>query len=274
MTRWSLLRSNLLIRPTYIQSSRWLALAAVLMVGSGGPAFSDIRLFAAASTLGPLTEIIAKFRNQTGNTAVPVFAASGSLARQIAHGAPADLFLAAHPRWMNWLASKGLLRGDKRRDIARNCLVLVQPKNATPLPALASTFAEALAKDRIAIGDPNFVPAGEYAVSALRHLGIWAEIATHAARLPSARHVLFLVQRGEVGAGLIYHSDAKDAANIKIAEVIPSKLHDDIVYPLAIIKESHRPVGAEEFFDFLFTDSSLAIFERYGFRSIDEQCPD
>ena len=88
----------------------------------------------------------------------------------------------------------------------------------------------------------------------LRHLGIWTDIATHAARLPSARHVLFMVQRGEVVAGLIYHSDAKDATNIKIAEVIPSKLHDDIVYPVAIIKESASPMGTEEFFDFLFTD--------------------
>ena len=175
---------------------------------------------------------------------------------------------------MNWLASKGLLRGDKRRDIARNCLVLVQPKNATPLPALASGFVEALAEDRIAIGDPNFVPAGEYAVSALRSLGIWTEIATHAARLPSARHVLFMVQREEVAAGLIYHSDAKNAANIKIVEAIPSKFHDDIVYPLAIIEESGSPLGAAEFFDFIFTDSSRAILERYGFRSIDERCPD
>tara|TARA_Y100001934_G_scaffold273278_1_gene363266 strand:- start:340 stop:1074 length:735 start_codon:yes stop_codon:yes gene_type:complete len=244
------------------------------MVGSGGTAFADIRLFAAASTTGPLTEIITKFRDQTGNTAVPVFAASGSLARQIAHGAPADLFLAAHPRWMNWLSSQNLLRVDRRGDVAGNCLVLVQPKNATPLPSLASAFVEALAENRIAIGDPNFVPAGEYAVSVLKHLGIWTEIATHAARLPSARHVLFMVQRGEVAAGLIYHSDAKDAANIKIAEVIPSKLHDDIVYPLAIIKESGSPVAAEEFFDFLLTAPSRAIFERYGFRSIDERCPD
>ncbi len=274
MTRWSLLRSNSLIRRTYIRSSRWLALAAVLMVGSGGPASAEIRLFAAASTTGPLTEIIAKFSKHTGNTAVPVFAASGSLARQIAHGAPADLFLAAHPRWMNWLASQELLRGDRRRDIARNCLVLVQPKNATPLPALASGFVAALAKDRIAIGDPNFVPAGEYAVSALKHLGIWTEIASNAARLPSARHVLFMVQRGEVAAGLIYRSDTNDAANIEITEAIPSKLHDDIVYPLAIIKESNSPAGAEDLFDFLLTDSSRAIFERYGFRSIDERCPD
>lgn len=259
-------------RRTCIRNNRWLALAAALIVISGGPANADIRVFAAASTTGPVTEIIAQFRKRSGKAVTPVFAASGALARQIAHGAPADLFLAAHPRWMNWLETRGLLRANMRRDITGNCLVLVRSTNAPPLPSLMSGFVSALEKNRIAIGDPNFVPVGEYAVSALKHLGIWTEIAPRAARLPSARHVLFMVQRGEVAAGLIYRSDAKGAADIEIIQAIPAEHHDEIVYPLAMLKESNVSADAEALFKFLLADSARAIFERYGFRSIGERC--
>ncbi len=252
----------------------WLSLAVYVLLLPCIANASDIRLFAAASTTKPVIEILALFSKRNGTKAVPVFAASGALARQIDQGAPADIFLSANPRWMDWLEARKRLRPGSRRDLIGNCLALIQPQGEAAFPLLASDSANMFEKMRFAIGDPAYVPAGEYVAKALKRLGLWDSIAPRAARMPSVRHVLYLLERGEADAGLVYRSDALTSARVHIAETIDPTYHDDIVYPVAQIDRLDASMDTRSLFKFLTTATALAIFEQYGFRLLEKKCSD
>ena len=272
-----------MIQRTFIKNRRnsplqrlaiWLSLAVSVLflpcIANG----SDIRLFAAASTTKPVTEVLALFLKRNGIRAVPVFAASGALARQIDQGAPADIFLSANPRWMDWLEARKRLRQGSRHDLIGNCLALVQPQGEAAFPPLSSASAYMFEKMRFAIGDPAYVPAGEYAATALKRLGLWESIAPRAARMPSVRHVLYLLERYEADAGLVYRSDALTSTRVHIAETIDPIFHDDIVYPVAQIDRLDASIDTRSLFEFLTTATALAIFEQYGFRLLEKTCSD
>ena len=232
------------------------------------------RIFAAASTTKPVTEIAAYLKREQGIDIVPVFAASGALARQIYQGAPADLFLSGNPTWMDWLQVRRRLTKGSRRNIVGNCLALSQPQGRTALPPLTRGFAEAFGGGRFVIGDPAYVPAGAYAVEALDKLGIWQSLESRAVRMPSVRHVLFLLERGEADAGIVYRSDALTSARVHIAELIDPSLHAPIVYPLALIERTEGSETRRSVYDFLVSKTAAQIFERHGFRSLAGSCSD
>ncbi len=272
-----------MIQRTFIKNRRnsplqrlsiWLSLAVSILFLPCIANASDIRLFAAASTTKPVIEILALFSKRNGTKAVPVFAASGALARQIDQGAPADIFLSANPRWMDWLQARKRLRQGSRRNLVGNCLALVQPQGMAAFPPLASYSAYIFERMRFAIGNPAYVPAGEYAATALKRLGLWKSIEPRAARMPSVRHVLYLLERGEADAGLIYRSDALSSTRVHIAETIDPKFHDDIVYPVAQIDRLDASMDNRSLFEFLTTATALTIFEQYGFRLLEKKCSD
>lgn len=264
------------IKRNWRRRLRFPAWVAILCAHFGTPvaAVDTPTIFAAASTTQPIEAIAKLFKQQHGIDLVPVFAASGALARQIDHGAPADLYLSANPRWMDWLERRHRLIPDSRRDLIGNCLVLIQPQGEAPLPPLSSNLVPLLGARRLALGDPAYVPAGEYAVSVLRKIGIWKTLSVRTARLPSVRHVLFLVARREAAAGIVYRSDALTSARVHIAETIDPKLHNAIVYPLARIKRANASKNSQVLYKFLVSPTALSIFERYGFRPLLESCSD
>lgn len=233
---------------------------------------ADARIFAAASTTKPITEIISLYGQRIADKVIPVFAASGSLARQIDQGAPADIYLSANPRWMDWLERRNRLQSGSRRNLVGNCLVLTQPQGTMPLPILSDKHAPLLAQKRFAIGDPNYVPVGEYALSALKRLNLIDAILPRAVRMPSARHVLFLLERGEADAGIIYRSDAISNSQVLISANIQATLHDEIVYPLALVDRPESSSAAKRFFEFLGSDRALTIFKQNGFRILEMKC--
>jgi molybdate transport system substrate-binding protein len=223
----------------------------------------DVTIFAAASTSNAITEIAAAWESAGNGHVRAVFASSGVLARQVDNGAPADLFLSANVKWMDWLAGRGLLDGEPIA-LLGNRLILVQPAGY-PMLALDDTLASRLTGQRLAIGDPDHVPAGIYARQALESMGMWGQLDPMAIRMKDARATLLLVQRGEVAAGIVYASDANGDSRLQITASFPDGVHDPILYLAGIVKDGNRK-AARRLFEFLRTPESKAIFRRHGFQ--------
>ncbi|WP_442802218.1 molybdate ABC transporter substrate-binding protein [Sphingobium sp. CR2-8] len=194
------------------------------------------------------------------------FAGSSALARQIRAGAPADLFLSADEEWMTDVEHGGFLARGTRVDLAGNSLVLVSPA-AKPVRlriARGMPIARALGGGRLAMANPDAVPAGKYGKAALTALGVWPQVANRVARADNVRAALALVQRGEAPLGIVYATDARATRGVAVVGTFPSNSHTPIRYPLARLRTSRHP-DAEPFRRFLLSASGKAILARYGF---------
>ncbi len=241
--------------------------AAILALLCGPVGADDSRpltVFAAASTTSALQEVTALYEAQGNDAVRTVFASSGVLARQIDNGAPADLFLSANVKWMEWLAGRGLLAGDPV-PLLGNALVLIQPADAAGTLGLDDALAGALEGERLAVGDPDHVPAGIYARAALERMGLWDALEPRLVRMQNVRAALLLVERGEAAAGIVYASDAADSPRVRQADSFPAESHAPIVYPAAVLAEGDRD-RARQFLDFLRSADAAQIFRRHGFR--------
>lgn len=193
------------------------------------------------------------------------FAASSALARQIAAGAPADLFASADEPWMDDIQKRGLLAPGTRAPFLGNRLVVVQPRSST-LPANAP-LVQQLGNGPVALADPDAVPAGRYAKASLEKLGLWRQVAPRVVRGESVRAALALVERGAAPVGIVYATDARASARVRALRLLPANTHPAIRYPLARLKRSDNP-EAEGFRRFLLSREGRAIFVRYGFSAL------
>jgi molybdate transport system substrate-binding protein len=242
-----------------------LALSALLP----GPAMAQVR--------GPLVLAAASLQEALGDAATawvarghpaPVlsFAASSALARQVESGAPADLFLSADEEWMDHVDQRGLVRAGTRVSFVANRLVLIAPVASPVRLAIRPGFplARALGAGRLAMADPDSVPAGKYGKAALASLGVWPVVAPRVARAENVRAALALVERGEAPLGIVYATDARASAKVRVVGVFPATSHPPITYPLARLGTSASP-DAEGFRRFLLSPAGKAIFARRGF---------
>ena len=235
----------------------------LLMLAMPVRADTSVTVFAAAST-APAIEKIARLYETAGYGSVrAVYASSGVMARQIDNGAPADLFLSANSGWMDWLAGRGLIEGEPVA-LLGNRLVLVQPADE-PVLAFDDTLPARLVGQRLAIGDPDHVPAGIYARQAMESMGLWDQLGPMAIRMKDARATLLLVQRGEVAAGIVYASDANGDSRLQITARIPDNTHDPILYHAGVVKDGDG-MAARRLLEFLRTPDSKDIFRQHGFR--------
>jgi len=240
-----------------------LLLALAAPVRLAGADDRPLTVFAAAST-APAMEELARIWEDQGNGPVRcVFASSGVLARQIANGAPADLFLSANTEWMSWLAGQEMV-ADASVPLLGNRLVLIQPAAASTSLALDSSLAAQLADQHLAIGDPDHVPAGAYARSALESLGLWDDVEPRLVRMADVRAAVLLVERGEAVAGIVYASDAVDNPRIRVAAEFPATSHKPIVYPAAIVAGG-QVEAARRLLAWLREPTALTVFRRHGF---------
>ena len=222
-----------------------------------------LTVFAAASATGALQEIAGLYEARGQGAIRCVFASSGVLARQIDNGAPADLFLSANVKWMDWLASRGRLDGEPV-PLLGNSLVLIQPAGAAARLGLDDGLVHALGDGRLAIGDPDHVPAGIYARSAMQRMGLWGGLEPRLVRMQNVRAALLLVERGEAAAGIVYASDAAISTAVRVADSVAPETGPPIVYPAAVVKDG-RTGAARRFLDFLGTAEARAVFRRHGF---------
>lgn len=197
---------------------------------------------------------------------VLAFAASSALARQIEAKAPADLFLSADEQWMDQVARDGLIVPESRAAFLFNALVIVAPATSPvrlhPGPHFA--LVKALAGGKLAMADPDSVPAGLYGREALRAYGVWDAVAPQVARAENVRAALALVAHGAAPLGIVYATDARAEPAVRMVGVFPSGSHAPIAYPIARLTSSSHP-DAEAFREFLVSDAGKAIFRRFGF---------
>ena len=223
-------------------------------------------MFATASTTNAVEDAIARYAAETGAEVVASYAASSALARQIENGAPADLFLSANLDWADYLDRRGLLEPGTRRDLLGNRLVLVAPADSAVEVSIGPglDLAGLLGDGRLALGDPDHVPAGRYARAALESLGLWAEVESRTVRTLDVRAALALVERGEVPLGIVYATDVAVCGACRTVATFPESNHPPIRYPLALVAGRASP-AARAFYDFLASPAAAEIFARYGF---------
>lgn len=194
------------------------------------------------------------------------FAASSALARQIESGAPADMFVSADEVWMDYLAARKLLRGGTRVPLLTNRLVLVAPAGSKLRLTIGRGFplARALGKGRLAMADPDAVPAGKYGRQALTRLGVWHSVKSRIARAENVRAALAFVARGEAPLGIVYATDARAEPGVRVVGTFPAASHAPITYPVALLARSTSR-DAEAFRRYLVSPQGKAIFRRFGF---------
>jgi molybdate transport system substrate-binding protein len=247
-----------------------LALAAFgVSPPEGSPAAArprpEILVFAAASLTDGLGEIGADFEARTGVRVLFSFAGSNALARQIQAGAPADVFVSANLDRMDELERAGLVRPDDRVSLLSNRLAVVV---ATSSDLVVSTPSDLSRTSRLALGDPEAVPAGIYARLWLEGLGLWATLRDRVVPTLDVRAALAAVESGAVDAGVVYRTDAALSSRVRVAFEVPVAEAPPIVYPAAVLASSTAP-EARAFLEHLRSSPARAVFTRLGFEPLE-----
>jgi len=225
----------------------------------------EILVSAAISLKNAFAEIGALYEKRTGVKVRFNLGASGLLQKQIESGAPVDVFASAGEKQMDAIQSQGLILAATRRTFARNALVLVvSPQTKLQIRSFADLGRPEV--ERIAVGNPKTVPAGQYAREALTSLKLWGRLQTRLVLAENVRQVLDYVVRGEADAGLVYASDVAAArGEAVIAAYAPKDSHSAILYPIAVVKDSRRRSDAQHFIDLTLRSEGQAILKKYGF---------
>jgi molybdate transport system substrate-binding protein len=227
---------------------------------------ASVTVFAAASLREALDYQSRQFQTSTGNKVVVSYAASNALAKQIEAGAPADVFISADLDWMDYLEQRRLVAPNTRVTLLRNTLVLIAPAASSVSLKIGPRFglAAALGSARLAIANPDSVPAGKYGKSALEALDVWTSVETKLARTENVRAALALVARGEAPLGIVYRTDALAEKGIRIVDTFPAPSHPPIRYPAAIVATS-QSAAARPLLDYLRSPSASRTWEKYGY---------
>lgn len=254
-----------------VNKLRIVLFAAAIAILSWPAAASDgnqIMVFAAASLSNAVQDIGKAYEAESGTRVVLSFAASSLLAKQIESSGSVDMFFSADTEWMDYVDKRGLLAAGTRKNLLGNRLVLVAPAGTKTSLTIGSNFplVKALGGGRLALADPDTVPAGKYAKAALTSLGVWNSVADHLAPAENVRVALAYVARGEAPLGIVYETDARIEPKVHVAGVFPENTHPPIVYPMALTKDA-KP-QAKAFLDYLSGAEARAVFEKYGFKML------
>jgi molybdate transport system substrate-binding protein len=244
-----------------------LSLFTLALLLSAQTALSDVTVFAAASLKTALEDIAEDWAAETGNRVTLSYGGTPALARQIAEGAPADVFLSASTAWMDDLQDKALIRPDSRRDILGNSLILVAHGEAASVTVDAGLDLPALLDGgKLAMALVDAVPAGQYGKEALTTLGLWAGVESSVVQTENVRAALHLVALGEAPMGIVYASDAVAEPGVSVIGTFPKDSHTPIVYPGALTTTAGAEAGA--FLDHLSSPAAQEVFRANGFRPL------
>lgn len=224
----------------------------------------ELTISVAASAQDVMQDIQTAYQTATPNVAITYnVGPSGSLAQQISQGAPTDIFLSASDPWMDALEDQGLILDGSRQDLLLNTLVLIVPRNQPGISGFADLTTDRVSK--LAIGEPDSVPAGGYAKETLISLNMFDALQTKLVFGKDVRQLMSYVATGNVDAGLVYATDARRSDQVEIVSTASEDMHSPILYPVGVIATSNHQEAAQDFIDFLSSDPAVAIFEDYGF---------
>jgi molybdate transport system substrate-binding protein len=249
------------------------AVALLIALGTPRPGYAaEITLFAAISLTDALKEIQPVYEMASGDKLSFNFAGSNVLARQIDAGAPADLFFSADEAKMDFLASKNRLLAGSRKSLLGNTLVIVIPKSASFAISDPKELDNGSIVKKLALANPDAVPAGIYAKEFLTKLGIWDHLKGNVIPTENVRACLAAVESTNADAGIVYKTDALTSHEVKVAYEVPAAEGPHISYPLAVITDSpaldndaERIDHAKRFAAFLESPDAAKIFVKYGF---------
>jgi molybdate transport system substrate-binding protein len=232
----------------------FLIITAPVMAGA-------LNLSVAASLKEVINELTASYTAKNPSTVfVKNFGSSGTLAGQIENGAPADLFIAANTEWMEYLKKKTLVDGASEKTFAFNSLVF-----AGTTKKHVSSMNDLPALEKIAIGSPKSVPAGEYAMAAITKSGIEAKLNGKLVMAKDVRECLMYAEIGEVDGAFIYRTDALQAQKAKLLFVVPQKLYPRVVYPMALTVKAAQNSEAKAFKAYLQGAEAQSVLRKFGF---------
>ncbi len=241
---------------------KWF-ITCLLLLSTAGARTEEVTVSVAVSLKDAVTEVAKDYENQTEQHVRLNFGASGELAEQIKAGAPVDLFISAADKQVEDLEALKLVKEGSRRIVANNELALIIPagtgsssvKSLDDLPSVT----------RLAIGDPKTVPAGQYAMEVLDHKGLTAKVATKLIYGTNVRQVLTYVQRGEVDAGIVYVTDAKQAGrDVQVVAMAEEGTHRPIQYPAVVISGGKTEL-AGRFLNYICGEKGRITLKKYGF---------
>lgn len=247
-----------------------LSMIAVLLLSACSTRPSEskpvtLTISAAASVTDALTTIKQQYAAKHPDVLLEFnFGGSGTLMKQIQQGAPVDLFLSASAANMDTLIQEGTVLQNAHTPLLANQLVVIVP-NDQKEKFTSITDLAAPAIERIAVGIPGSVPAGTYAKEALSNLELWEDVEAKAVQAKDVRQVLQTVETGNVDAGIVYLTDAKESDSVHIAAIIDASLHTPITYPVGVLAGSMHPDEAAAFYEYLQSEEALSVFQSYGF---------
>ena len=248
-----------------MKKCKLLTVALVTAFLTGTATAADIIVSAAASLTNAFTDIGKEYEKASAGQKVNFnFAGSGALLQQIARGAPVDVFASADQETMDRAAKQNLIVRATRFDFVRNTLVVVAPKGAKSIPRSLEDLKNA-SVGRLAISNPESVPAGRYAREALETAGLWGPAKTKSLNTQNVRQSLDYVARGEADVGFVYGTDAMLMAD-KVEVLFEVPTGTPILYPIAAVKGNGNEYLAVKFIDYVRSDAGQRILARYGFR--------
>lgn len=246
----------------------WLGVLTTCLLTLPTPVFAaDLLIFAASSLKPALDEWLARPDVARIGTIRASYAASSQLARQIDNAAPADLFISADQQWMDHLAANQRIVDGSRSDLLGNALVMIARKDSTITMTIEPGMRLALAlgaDGRLAMAEPNSVPAGRYAKSALISMGAWPSVNRRLVAADNVRAAFNFVARGEVALGIVYRSDTVGEDSVRVIGTFPESSHAPIRYPAAIVS-GHDGVATRQLLALLKDETSTSLFRRHGF---------
>lgn len=225
---------------------------------------ATIRIYAASSLTNVLNQLINDYESTHTVDIVPIYGGSSSLARQIERGAPADLFISANEKWVKHLEKQGVVKAQNIYDFTHNQLVVIAPqKNKVSLDVTQpNSWLSAIGDSRLAIGQPNAVPAGIYAKQSLETLNVWQPLSARLAPTNNVRVALTLVERAEAALGIVYKSDAVVSDYVQVVYTFLATSHDPIRYPLVTLSNSSE---VAQFTQYLMSEPAKQALSRFGF---------
>ena len=226
----------------------------------------EVDLAAAASLKNVYDDkLIPMFEDKyPGVSVVATYASSGDLQTQIENGLATDVFMSAANKQMNALADEDLVDNSTNLQFLENKVVLIVPADSN---SNISSFDDLKdIKGNIAIGDPESVPAGQYAQEVLNNTGIWDDVQSKLSLGTDVTAVLNQVAQGSAECGIVYATDAKSNDDVKVVcEASDDQLNTPVIYPVAKIKDAPHSQAADAFLEFLQTQEAKDVFEDYGF---------
>ena len=220
----------------------------------------DINLSVAASLKEVVNELSVNFtQKHPGVRLLKNYGASGQLAKQMESGAPSDIFISANLEWMDYLKNKKLIDSASVGTFTYNTLVFAGA------PGKASSMKDLFKLDKIAIGSPRSVPAGEYAMEAFKNAGLDRRLEKKLVMAKDVRECLMYAERGEVDGAFVYRTDALQAKQAKILFTVPQELYPRVTYPMSLTVEGAKNRDAVAFFAYLHSNEARFVLTKYGF---------